>query len=232
MADFRDHQDVDVERSHPHRRDADGASTAQHDRGLGLASRLGNEHVTQVVRGVQRAGATGAQELDESVARAIEERRGRGQPLDGGVRDEMEGALGHDLSDVRVHTDADAHDLNNAVSARAFTTGNDVFFKQGTYDPGSSSGKQLLAHELTHVVQQREGTSGLAAGEVSHPSDAAEQHAEAVGQQVAAAPDTPVVARQPEEEEEELQMSREPGVARQPAEEEEELQMSREPGVG
>lgn len=213
MADFRDHQDVDVERSHTHRRDADEASATQHDRGLDLASRLGNEHVTQVVRGgVQRAGATGAQELDESVARAIEERKGRGQPLDEGVRDEMEGALGHDLSDVRVHTGADAHDLSDAVSARAFTTGNDVFFKQGTYDPGSSSGKQLLAHELTHVVQQREGTSGLDAGEVSHPSDPAEQHAEAVGQQVAAAPDTPAVARQPEEEEEELQMSREPGA--------------------
>lgn len=158
-----------------------------HDHGLGLASTLGNAHVGRVLNspGVQRAGATSAQQLDESVARAIEDRRGHGRPLDDDTRAEMEGSLGHDLSDVRVHTDSDAHQLNEAVSARAFATGNDVFFKQGTYDPGSLSGTELLGHELTHVVQQREGTSGLGAGEVSHPSDAAEQHAASMGSALA-----------------------------------------------
>lgn len=217
------------------------------DQGLEIASTLGNANVQQVLQnpGVQRSGATAGQQLDESVARAIEERRGRGQPLDDGVREQMESSLGHDLSDVRVHTDSNAHELNEAVRARAFTTGDDVFFTQGTYDPGSSSGQELLAHELTHVVQQRTGASGLDAGEVSDPADPAEQHAEAMGRTVASQTSGPApaagdgsssagVAREamPDEEDQELQMAREPGVARaEVPEEEDELQMAREPGV-
>lgn len=211
-------------------------TSPEHDHGLGLASTLGNAHVGQVLNspGLQRAGATSAQQLDESVARAIEDRRGGGRPLEEDTRAEMEQSLGHDLSDVRVHTDSDAHQLNEAVSARAFTTGNDVFFKQGTYDPGSTSGRELLGHELTHVVQQREGTSGLGAGEVSHPSDPAERHAEAVGHSIANQQGAPApgsapaggIAREavPEGEEEELQMAAEPGapVARAAEEELEE----------
>lgn len=197
------------------------------DQGVGIASTLGNANVQQVLRSpsVHRAGATAGQQLDESVARAIEERRGRGRALDDGVRERMESSLGHDLSDVRVHTDSAAHELTEAVSARAFTTGDDVFFEHGTYDPGSSSGQELLAHELTHVVQQRTGTSGLDAGEVSDPADPAEQHAEAVGRTVAsqasgAAPASGDgsslggVARAEKPEEEQLQMAREPGVSR------------------
>jgi len=201
-----------------------------HDHGLGLAATLGNAHVSKVLgAGVHRAGATSAQKLDESVARAIEDRRGRGQPLDEDTKTTMEQSLGHDLSEVRVHTDGDAHLLSDTVSARAFTAGNDVFFKSGTYDPSSTSGRELLGHELTHVVQQQTGTSGLGAGEVSHPSDAAEQHAEAVGKQIAggeaavsSAAGAPAgVARQEEPEEEPaVAAAREPGVAIARAEDE------------
>jgi hypothetical protein len=213
--------------THVHRRVDAAADPADHRRPL--AEQLGNAATGRVVNapGVQRAGATGAQQLDESVARAIEERRGRGSPLSEPVRRDMETALGHDLSEVRIHTDATAHQLNEAVSARAFTAGTDVFFKQGTYDPASASGRQLLGHELTHVVQQSTGTSGLRPGEVSHPSDAAEQHAEAVGRDLsspAAGPEAsaPAVARQEEPEEEEMvQQAPDVAVARQ--EEEEEL---------
>lgn len=196
MSEFRDQHDQTPKHTP---RTPDHEAEAGHDHGLGLASTLGNSQVGQVLSspGVQRAGATSAQQLDESVARAIEDRRGRGAPLDDDTRTEMEGALGHDLSDVRVHTDSTAHELNESVSARAFTTGSDVFFKQGTYDPGSSSGRELLGHELTHVVQQREGTSGLAAGEVSHPADAAEQHAEAVGRTLADGAATPAATSAP-----------------------------------
>jgi hypothetical protein len=197
--------------------------------GSELASQLGNTAIHRIVRapGVQRAGATGAQQLDESIARAIEGRRGQGRPLQEPVRRDMEEALGHDLSGVRVHTDRSAHELNDAVGARAFTAGDDVFFKQGTYDPSSSDGKQLLGHELTHVVQQRSGTSGLQPGQVSHPDDPAERHAESVGQQLAQAPAT-AVSRQAEEEEE-LQMSPDSSTVHRQAEEEEELQMSPDP---
>src|SRR5262249_34009533 len=57
-------------------------------------------------------------------------------------------------SSVRVHTDAGADGLNRSLSAKAFTTGRDIYFRQGEYNPGGSGGRELLAHELTHVVQQ------------------------------------------------------------------------------
>ncbi len=64
-------------------------------------------------------------------------------------------AFGADFSGVRVHTDAQAHQLNQSIQAKAFTTGQDVFVRQGAYEPGSRGGQELLAHELTHVVQQK-----------------------------------------------------------------------------
>lgn len=80
--------------------------------------------------------------------------RGGGQGLAPDVRREMEGHFGADFSGVKVHQGAEASDLNNRLSARAFTTGNDIFIGQGGLNPGSRGGKELLAHELTHVVQQ------------------------------------------------------------------------------
>jgi hypothetical protein len=96
----------------------------------------------------------------------------------------MEGCFGVDLSAVRIHTDGAAAALNRAVRAEAFTTGTDVFFAPGRYDPSSSAGRGLLAHELTHVVQQSSGAGGPS-GTVSDPGDPAELEAAAVGEQVA-----------------------------------------------
>lgn len=66
-------------------------------------------------------------------------------------------AMGADFSGVRVHTDARADQLNQSIQAKAFTTGQDLFFRQGAYQPGSREGQALIAHELTHVVQQNRG---------------------------------------------------------------------------
>ena len=88
------------------------------------------------------------------VERTIESSRGGGQSLDSGVQAQMGQALNADFSGVHVHTDAGADGLNRSLSAKAFTTGRDIYFRQGEYNPGSSSGRELLAHELTHVVQQ------------------------------------------------------------------------------
>lgn len=85
---------------------------------------------------------------------AIEGARGGGQPLPDPVRREMEGHFGADFSGVRTHTDAQSADLNQRLSARAFTTGNDIFLGKEGLNAGSRGGKELLAHELTHVVQQ------------------------------------------------------------------------------
>lgn len=83
-----------------------------------------------------------------------------GKPLDAGAREEMGRKLGFDFGNVRIHTDAPAVYLNKGLNARAATHGSDIFFNEGEYDPISSGGRMLLAHELTHVVQQAGMTDG------------------------------------------------------------------------
>jgi len=80
--------------------------------------------------------------------------RGEGKPLSDSIRTFMEPRFGHDFSKVRIHTDAQAVGTASAVNARAYTLGRDIVFGAGQYTPGTSEGKRLLAHELTHVVQQ------------------------------------------------------------------------------
>ena len=104
-------------------------------------------------------------------------------------QDKLSPSLG-DLSDVRVHTDSTAHDLNHAVSARAFATGTDVYFAQNEYKPNTSDGDKLIAHELAHVVQQRGApTSGPLT--VSNPGDAMENEADAVADKISRARRSP-----------------------------------------
>lgn len=79
---------------------------------------------------------------------------GGGQPLDAQTRSYMEPRFGANFSDVRIHTDSHAAQSSEALSARAYTVGSDIAFKSGEYAPGSADGKRLLAHELTHVLQQ------------------------------------------------------------------------------
>ena len=93
-------------------------------------------------------------QASETVQRDIEGQRGRGQTLNNKVRQPMEQAFGNSFAGVNVHTDAKADNLNRELGARAFTTGRDIFFRQGEYQPEAPAGKELLAHELTHVVQQ------------------------------------------------------------------------------
>ncbi|MBD2533414.1 DUF4157 domain-containing protein [Nostoc flagelliforme FACHB-838] len=103
---------------------------------------------------VQRqAGMAATPDLETSINQA----RGGGQSLADNIRQPMEQAFGADFSGVKVHTDGQSDQLNRSIQARAFTTGQDVFFRQGEYNPGSRGGQELLAHELTHVVQQNGG---------------------------------------------------------------------------
>ncbi len=83
--------------------------------------------------------------------------RSPGKPLDPVTRASMEAALGHDLSDVRVHTGSAAARSAQQFHARAFTVGNEVVFAAGEYAPSTSAGRKLLAHELAHVQQQKSG---------------------------------------------------------------------------
>jgi uncharacterized protein DUF4157 len=188
-----------------------------------LVSQIGNAGIARIVeeQGIDRSTG-GPAKLDSKIARAIDERRGRGSDLDTDARATLESAIGEDFSDVRIHHDAEAHELSKAVSAEAFTTGSDVFFQSGKYDPGSSAGQKLLAHELTHVAQQR-GAAPAAEMTVSDPGDASEMEAASVADRIASAPSVgqaaATVSRAAEEEE--LQMSR---VDRAAPEEEEPAQ--------
>ncbi len=93
-------------------------------------------------------------ELDAHLAGTIQSERGRGLPLPGAVLQPFERALGADLSGVRVHNDTRSAELNRAVSAKAFTIGSDIFLGAGQYKPNSADGQELLAHEVTHTIQQ------------------------------------------------------------------------------
>ncbi|MEP0755211.1 DUF4157 domain-containing protein [Trichocoleus sp. Lan] len=107
---------------------------------------------------VQRKSDGDSMDATPDLEATIQQARGSGQPLAQSIRQPMEQAFGADFSEVKIHTDAQSDQLNQSIQAKAFTTGQDVFFRQGAYEPGSREGQELIAHELTHVVQQNGGT--------------------------------------------------------------------------
>ncbi|MGQ4484600.1 DUF4157 domain-containing protein [Streptomyces sp. SAS_281] len=145
---------------------------------LALQGSVGNAAVVQMLRAAGHPHC-GHEEAEQPVQRAAvtDVLRSSGRPLDSAVRSEMESRLGADFSDVRIHTDAAAKASAAGVGARAYTSGHHVVIGDGGAD------KHTLAHELTHVIQQRRGPvagtdngSGL---RVSDPSDRFEREAEA-----------------------------------------------------
>jgi hypothetical protein len=86
-------------------------------------------------------------------------RKGPAKGLDAPVRDDLEGHIGSDLGDVRLHDNRAAGEAAEALNARAFTVGQDIFFGPGQYDPDSSGGRHLIAHEVAHTVQQGGGSA-------------------------------------------------------------------------
>lgn len=140
-----------------------------------LASGMGNHAFAALAR--EGTGILPSGRAHPDVEAAIARSRGQGSGLDEGVRGRLAPSLGDDLGDVRVHADDHADTLARSVQARAFATGSDVFFAKGEYQPNTSSGDKLLAHELSHVVQQRGApTSGPMM--VSQPGDAMEVEAD------------------------------------------------------
>jgi hypothetical protein len=98
-------------------------------------------------------------DLREAPAAVKEVVRSPGQPLDAVTRAFMEPRFGHDFGGVRVHRDASAAQSADAVNARAYALGNDIVFGRGEYDPGTAQGSALIAHELAHVIQQRDSVN-------------------------------------------------------------------------
>lgn len=192
-----------------------------------LQRKIGNRAVQRLL--AQRSG-DGAFDLDDETDALINRERGGGQSLDSTVQGKMGAAMDSDFSGVRVHTSAESDDLTRRLGAKAFTTGKDVYFREGAYVPHSANGQELIAHELTHVVQQSSGEPATG-GEmtVNAPDDVYEQEADVVAKEVAGMDPNPSLQRQIEEEEEELQMQveeeEEEEILQTQEEEEEEMMM-------
>ncbi|MEM9805856.1 MAG: DUF4157 domain-containing protein [Cyanobacteria bacterium P01_D01_bin.56] len=105
-------------------------------------------------RPVQRQSSIPVGSASNEFESNLNQARQGGSHLQPAIQTKMESAMGADFSQVKIHTGTQADQLSRSIQAKAFTTGQDVFFKQGAYDPSSRGGQELLAHELTHVVQQ------------------------------------------------------------------------------
>jgi hypothetical protein len=143
-----------------------------------------------VMRQLMRRSQAEAEGLDtDKAAGRIGSRTG--QALPDAVRVRMERAFGHDFSHVRIHTDGGAASAADALHAVAFAIGRDIYFGPGAWRPGTPAGDELLAHELTHVMQADEGrlpTQSSSGGmDVSRPTDPHEREAEEMGRKVAQA---------------------------------------------
>lgn len=168
--------------AHDHEREPDIAGEIQGpieapeppSRALAGGNRAFGAFVARMGDGILPGGT-----VHPDVATAIGAARGSGHSLPEEVRAQVSEHVGDPLHDVKIHTDSTADQLARSVAARAFTTGNDVFFAAGEYQPSSKDGQSLIAHELTHVVQQRGAPTG-GPMTVSEPGEAIEVEAESV----------------------------------------------------
>lgn len=167
-----------------------------HAAAAGRTDVLGSEGLLGLQRAAGNSGVASMLEDERSPVHDVVNSGGR--PLDPGVRTDMEHRLGHDFGDVRVHDDSAAAASAQAVNAHAYTVGANIVFQRDRYNPGSAEGRTTLAHELTHVVQQRsgpvDGTSAPGGIKVSDPSDRFEREAAANAERVMAAPANPAPA--------------------------------------
>lgn len=146
------------------KRDADVQRAAPEDE-LGLM-RMPNivqrgamgEDDEMAAKRIQRAAdgqdLMGSFDVEGQLEGDIQSQKGGGQAMDSGDQQFFESRFGQDFSDVKVHTGGQSDSINRSLGARAFTNGSDVFMRGGEYNPGSSGSRELMAHELTHVVQQ------------------------------------------------------------------------------
>lgn len=151
---------------------------------LHLQRTAGNAGVVQMLADEQAQ----AQEQDQPSPVHDVIGKGGGAPLDDSTRATMESNFGQDFSDVRIHTDSRASASAESVGANAYTVGNDMVFRSGHFDSSSPSGQRTIAHELTHVVQQRsgpvDGTEAAGGIRLSDPDDSFERAADHTADQV------------------------------------------------
>jgi len=178
-------EQTDVERSPglPARR---GGRPVNPGQAMALQRAVGNSATVQLLRAEEEEPA---EQTEHSPVLDVVG-KGGGRPLQGDLREGMEQALGHNFSDVRVHHDAQAAHSAHSVGASAYTVGSDIVLGADHPDMHTSAGQRTLAHELTHVVQQRsgpvDGTVQPGGIKVSDPSDRFEREAEHTADRVMA----------------------------------------------
>lgn len=122
---------------------------------------------------IQSKAVSRAPEVSEDLEARIKGEEGKGEPIPDTLRASLEPHFGRDFSEARVHTDAEADSMSQQLGARAFTHGNDIFFREGDYRPESDEGKRLLSHEMTHVVQQGGAPIAMQAAETEEKASPA-----------------------------------------------------------
>ncbi|MFT3910815.1 MAG: DUF4157 domain-containing protein [Ferruginibacter sp.] len=127
----------------------------KHDKDIQRAAIRGDDEENEKMSAsVQMKSEQGETSASPQLSSQIESARGKGSPLPKNTLQEMNTSFGADFSNVNIHTDTESENMNKELNAQAFTYGSDIYFNSGKYDTNSDSGKQLLAHELTHAVQQ------------------------------------------------------------------------------
>jgi len=151
--------------------------------GAGAGGECGECQAKRQIAQRQVTDADAGSSLPLSVREVMQS--GGGEPLPVATRRQMEGALDAPLGGVRIHTGPQAGRAARDVNAQAFTVGQDIYFGEGQYQPDTPRGQHLLAHELTHTIQQTNGRSALQPADViSQPGDPLEREAEAVANRV------------------------------------------------
>ena len=110
-------------------------------------------HGGKIARSVSSGHSGGGIALPSRLGNQLASLQGHGCQLSGNLKNQMETGFGRDFSNVRIHTDSAAAALSDSISAKAFTYGSDIYFNRGQFNPETTSGQHLIAHELTHIVQ-------------------------------------------------------------------------------
>jgi len=127
-----------------------GAKDGQVDLPMVVAEEIPEPEMPEAIQ-TKSAGTTSS---GSGISDTLSASKGKGSPMDSSTQSAMSEGFGSDFGNVRIHTDSNAVQMNKELGSHAFTNGSDVYFNEGKYNPDSDSGKHLLAHELTHTVQQ------------------------------------------------------------------------------
>lgn len=144
-----DHEKEKVQKKDDHKKEEEKPMVQKKD-----DHKMEDEKKGSAVQTKQEASANSA---SPQVAANLKNTAGKGNKLPAKTMHEMNNSFGADFNNVRIHNDSEAVSMNQELQAQAFTHGRDIYFNEGKFDPNSPQGKFLLAHELTHVVQQGEG---------------------------------------------------------------------------